>query len=204
MIAPLVIAVVYWFANQNSLSPIFANLIAVLVPVDLLVVLGLMVFGFIDHYFDVYIITDRRIVDIVQNGFFKREISEVNLRQIQDVKAQVDGVFPTLLHFGDIHIQTAGEMPNFFFASIPHPYEVSKRILDLHEAYVKNAMGKNGEFEEDIYDERPIEIEAIRFPKTEKEMPKEASVELRPSKEEKFEGELDEEGELREGQEIDL
>lgn len=105
-------------------------------------ILALLMYGFVDFYLDVYIITDRRIVDIAQNGLFKREIAELNLRQIQDVNATVNGFASTLLHFGDVQIQTAAEMPNFIFRSIPHPYEVSKKILDLHEAYLQQLEEK--------------------------------------------------------------
>ena len=103
----------------------------------LLFIIGLLFYGFIDHYLDVYIITDERIVDIRQTGFFKREISELHLREVQDVSALVKGFIPTVFHFGDIYIQTAGEHENFTFYAVPHPYRVSKKIADLHENQIE-------------------------------------------------------------------
>jgi hypothetical protein len=86
---------------------------------------------------DIYIVTDQRIVDISQEGFFKRQISELHLHQVQDVNASVIGIWGTLLHFGDIHIQTAAERENFVFRSVPHSYTVAKQIITLHEAHME-------------------------------------------------------------------
>lgn len=202
MLIPFIAAAVFWLINQETLAPVFSNLLAAFGPAYLLTILGLMIYGFVDNYFDICIITDHRIVEITQNGFFKREISEVNLRQIQDVKAEVVGVFPTLLHFGDIHIQTAGETPNFSFFSLPHPYEISKKILDLHEAYVNDKMGEDGKID-DKFDKRPLKSTVQNIPGKEKNQSSGINTVSKPTKE-KHEEELDEEGELREGQEVDL
>jgi len=105
----------------------------VLAPGYALGVLALNLYGFVDYYLDIYIVTNERIVNIVQNGFFKREVSELHLHQVQDVNAAVKGIFPTMFHYGDILIQTAGEKENFIFKSIPHPYRVSRKIIDLLE-----------------------------------------------------------------------
>ena len=138
MSMPIIIGSYLWFNGTITLSPILESALILLVPTYLLSILGLLIYGFVDYYLDVYIVTDRRIVDISQNGLFKRNISELNLRQIQDVNATVQGFAATLLHFGDLYIQTASETPNFVFQSIPHPYEISKKILDLHEAYMQH------------------------------------------------------------------
>lgn len=103
----------------------------------LLFILALLLYGFVDYYLDVYILTDERIVDIKQTGFFKREISELHLREVQDVSAQVKGFFPTMFHYGNIFIQTAAERENFIFYAVHHPYRVSKKIADLHENQIE-------------------------------------------------------------------
>ncbi len=84
-----------------------------------------------DYYLDAWIITDKRIVDIVQSGLFKREVSECRLDRIQDVTARVKGLTPTIFDFGDVHIQTAGREKEFVFRQVPDPYGVKDLILDL-------------------------------------------------------------------------
>lgn len=84
-----------------------------------------------DYYLDAWIITDKRIVDIVQSGLFKREVSECRLDRIQDVTTRVEGLMPTIFDFGDVHIQTAGKEKEFVFRQVPDPYGVKDLILDL-------------------------------------------------------------------------
>lgn len=139
MLMPLVVLMVYysWYPDFFSTDNISAG-ITLAVSAYLLFILGLLLRGFVDYYLDVYIITDERIVDIKQIGFFKREISELHLREVQDVSARVNGFFPTVFHFGDVVIQTAGERENFVFNAVPHPYQVAKKIADLHEAQIEH------------------------------------------------------------------
>ncbi len=137
MSIPLFVLLGYWLLNTLVFTPLLTNMAILGSSAYFLFIIALMLFGFVDYYLDVYIVTNERIVDIVQNGFFKRAISELHLHQVQDVNAQVKGFFPTLMHYGDIYIQTAGEQENFIFKSVPNPYRISKIIVDLHEAAIE-------------------------------------------------------------------
>lgn len=88
-------------------------------------------FNFIDYYLDVWIVTNRRIINVEQEGFFARRISEHKLFRIQDVTSEVEGVFPTLLRFGSVYIQTAGTKRNFHFEQVPHPDRIKDTIIEL-------------------------------------------------------------------------
>ncbi|KKR21249.1 MAG: PASTA domain containing protein [Candidatus Moranbacteria bacterium GW2011_GWA2_39_41] len=87
----------------------------------------------IDYYFDVWIITSRRIVNIDQKGLFIRTISELEFDKIQDVTTEVKGIIPTFLNFGNVFVQTAGEKERFIFQQIPDPYAVKDLIMNLEE-----------------------------------------------------------------------
>lgn len=87
----------------------------------------------LDYYLDIYIVTDKRIVDVEQIGLFKRVIAEQKLFRVQDVTTEVKGILPTFLHYGNVSIQTAGTKERFLFKEVPHPYSVSKKILELVE-----------------------------------------------------------------------
>lgn len=138
MMIPLIILAVVFIRFPDVFSSELVNsLITLAGSAYLLFIIALLLYGFVDFYLDVYIITDERIVDIRQAGFFKRQIAELHLREVQDVSAAVDGFFATFFHYGDVHIQTAGERENFIFYSVPHPYRVAKKIADLHESQVE-------------------------------------------------------------------
>lgn len=86
---------------------------------------------FVDFYLDVWIITNDRIVNIEQQGLFARTVSELDLYKVQDVTSDVRGVIPTFFNFGNVYIQTAGNVERFVFRQIPHPHTVRQRIADL-------------------------------------------------------------------------
>lgn len=94
---------------------------------------------FTQYFLNMWILTDRRIVSIHQWGFFNRQVNSFLLSHIQDVTTTVTGFFPTLLHYGTVRAETAGESaPNFFMEGIPDPTgirdEIMKEISELHDA----------------------------------------------------------------------
>lgn len=135
---PVIILVFYWLANPETFAGELGNFVIIFASMYALAVLGLLLYGFVNYYLDVYIVTNKRIVDIKQNGFLRREIAELHLHQVQDVEAKVEGFFHTLMHFGDIFIQTAGERENFVFEDVPSPYTLAKEIVELHEAQIES------------------------------------------------------------------
>lgn len=94
----------------------------------------------IDYYFDVWIITNERIVNIEQKGLFARHVSELNLSRVQDVTATVEGIIPTVLNYGDVHIQTAGEENRFIFRQVPDPYRIKDTIMRLSKSAADDTL----------------------------------------------------------------
>lgn len=83
-----------------------------------------------DYYLDVWVVTDKRIIDLEQKGLFHRKSSVFRIERIQDVTVEIRGVIATFLHFGDIHVQTAGESQEFIMRGIAHPKHVRTVILE--------------------------------------------------------------------------
>ncbi len=90
--------------------------------------------SFIDYWLDVFILTEKRILDIEQKGLFNRTVSELRLYRTQDVTFEIKGFWHTMFDYGDIFVQTAGEVERFHFALVPHPNNVAKMILEWSEA----------------------------------------------------------------------
>lgn len=86
----------------------------------------------LDYYFDIWILTDQRIIDVEQVGLFSRVVSEVDLEKIQDVTSEVHGILSTIFGFGDIHVQTAAEEKRFAMKSVPHPVITRREIIKLY------------------------------------------------------------------------
>lgn len=87
----------------------------------------------LDYYLDAWIVTNERVINIEQRGFFTRKISELKLTKIQDVTSEIIGLIPTLFNYGNIHVQTAGEKEHFVFLQIPDPNYVKNVIVELQE-----------------------------------------------------------------------
>lgn len=92
----------------------------------------LFFFYWTDYYLDVWIITNKRIFDIEQKGVFRRDVSVTRLEQVQDVTVSIDGVFATFMHFGNIHIHTAGSEVDFIIRNAANPMFVKDTIMKAH------------------------------------------------------------------------
>jgi len=91
-----------------------------------------------NYYLDMWVITNFRIVDVEQHTLFKREISEYRIENVQDVTVHVTGIFPTLLHFGKIDVQTAGEQASCFVIDYAiSPNQIKNTIMQLKHDVAK-------------------------------------------------------------------
>lgn len=104
-----------------------------------------LIFFFIwtDYYLDVWIITNHRIIDIEQKGFFKRTASSFRLDRIQNITIEVNGFVATMLGYGNIHVETAGESKGFTIPNALHPEDVKQLILSESNRAIKerNSLG---------------------------------------------------------------
>lgn len=88
---------------------------------------------FLDYWLDMWIVTNRRIINIEQRGLFSRTTSELRLYRVQDVTAEVTGFMHSMLNYGMVYVQTAGEKEYFAFEDVKHPNHIAKTILELAE-----------------------------------------------------------------------
>ncbi|MCX7778930.1 MAG: PH domain-containing protein [Patescibacteria group bacterium] len=95
--------------------------------------------AWIDYYFDLWVVTNKQIIDVEQAGLFSRTLSKQPLIRVQDIMAESKGFFPTLFRFGNVYIQTAGAKERFIFRDIKNPYEVSQKINKL----VRESLGSS-------------------------------------------------------------
>ena len=89
-----------------------------------------------DYYLDLWIVTDRRVIDIEQKGFFHREVTSFSFRQIQDITVETRGIIQTFFKFGTLHIQTAGHDRDILINSAENPEEVRTLVLNTQEKLV--------------------------------------------------------------------
>ncbi|OGD83710.1 hypothetical protein A2165_00485 [Candidatus Curtissbacteria bacterium RBG_13_40_7] len=91
---------------------------------------GYAFYKFLFWYFNVYILTNERVVDIDFKGLLHKETSYAKLNQIQDVSPKIIGFFGTFFHYGNVYVQTAAEKPEFEFHNVARPDMVAQEILE--------------------------------------------------------------------------
>jgi hypothetical protein len=132
----------YFFILSNYAwiltDTVFYPLLLILASAYYLFIMLFFFNSFIDYYLDVWIVTDQRIINIEQRGMFNREIAEHDLDKIQDVSGMQKGFFQTLFSYGDVHVQTAGEIQRFIFRQVDNPFDVVRRINKLIQAHEKD------------------------------------------------------------------
>lgn len=99
--------------------------------------------AWIDEEFDIFILTNERLIDITQVALFERSETSMPLEKIQDATSRVDGFLRTLLDYGDVEIQTAsGDATHIFIDQVPKPSAIAREIMeaaqDLQEGSKKS------------------------------------------------------------------
>ena len=86
---------------------------------------------FLYWYYNIFIITDERIVDIDFVSLMYRNVSEAKIDKIEDVTATTAGLFGGVFNYGNVTIQTAAEKREFEFSRVPEPNKVTKFLNEL-------------------------------------------------------------------------
>lgn len=86
---------------------------------------------FLSWFFNVYIISDEKIIDVDFISLVYREISQAKIDRIQDVTYKAGGLLKTMFDYGDIFVQTAAEAQTIEFESVPKPAQVVQVLSQL-------------------------------------------------------------------------
>ncbi|MFA5128401.1 MAG: PH domain-containing protein [Patescibacteria group bacterium] len=100
-----------------------------LFPILLGVIFALKIF--IVWYYNAFIITNRRVIDLDQRGFFERIVSEAALETIQDVSHRRKGIWQTIFRYGDVRIQIADTDTGLEIKNVRAPEVTQQLISDL-------------------------------------------------------------------------
>jgi hypothetical protein len=119
-VLPLDFPAVY---SSDQLSS-FCIKIALITPILVLLV---WVYRWIGWYYTVYIVTNRRIIEIKQKGLFDRKVEEWQLDAISNVNYHIGGLQAALFSFGDITARTY--IGDLVMKTIHKPAEVHEQLV---------------------------------------------------------------------------
>jgi hypothetical protein len=103
-------------------------------------VLGLVIFSyhFMLWYYTVYIVTDQRIRQVTQQGFFGTDVVELQLSKIQNISYNIPGFSGEVFGYGTLVIQTF--VGDLVIHKVEHPDKTYNRLQDA----VLKAIDKQG------------------------------------------------------------
>lgn len=106
--------------------------------------IGLLLFSyhFLMWFYTYYIVTDQRIRQITQHGFFGKDVVELRLSKIQNISYNIPGLTGELFKFGTIVIQTF--VGDLVIHKVEHPDEIYNKLQDAVSAVV----AEQGDYEE--------------------------------------------------------
>lgn len=90
-----------------------------------------MFISFISWFYNLGIVSQKRVIDIDYSDIVHRHISFTKLSLVEDVTYRQTGFIRSLFNFGDVFVQTAGTHPNFEFLSVPQPAKATRIIQEL-------------------------------------------------------------------------
>lgn len=117
-------------------SQTFARYTAIYVLFYYLMVSSYVFISFLHWFYNVFIISSERVVDIDYSDIVIHNIAITNLSHIEDIHYAQSGFIPTFFNYGNLFVQTAGTERNFEALAIPRPREATHII--------GNVLGKGG------------------------------------------------------------
>lgn len=134
-LGPFFVPTVLRFLNLD-LSTIPQTFAIVFLIINYLLVLIITFEGFLHWYFNVYIVTEKNIIDVDFHSLLFKNVDVAPLRNIEDTSSSMGGILNSIFHYGHVFIQTAGATKNIDFHSVPRPHYVADFILDeAHKIY---------------------------------------------------------------------
>lgn len=102
-----------------------------------LILWTLMFVRYVDFSLDQWILTNERLIDVDQKGFFNRQVSILHLDAVQDITSESKGLFQTIFNLGTLTVQTAATQREFIIRDIPNPekikYQISEQVEKMRE-----------------------------------------------------------------------
>ncbi|MEI7653412.1 MAG: hypothetical protein WCJ70_04040 [bacterium] len=86
-------------------------------------------YNFILWYYNLGLVTNKRIVDIDYFGISKRVTTEARIAKIADATAKVRGFFGQIFNYGEITVKTDGPIQNIEYDDVPDP-ELAVSIIN--------------------------------------------------------------------------
>lgn len=128
LLIPLVVTCIPFLIWQTNLE------LLILPIIGLILGMCLFAYHYIMWYFTVYIVTDQRLRQVTQRGFFGKDVVELRLSKIQNISYNIPGFSGEFLGYGTIVIQTF--VGDLVIHKVEHPDEIYNKLQDAVSATI--------------------------------------------------------------------
>lgn len=126
----------------------FKGITLITLIVAVLIIASYLGIRFFLYRNSLFILTNHRVINILQNSLFKRKVQEVELENIFNLQYKIEGMMHSLLNFGDLELTTVGNPEDSIsINNIENPHFIYEKISDAR----KNVVSKSEKIEQ-----RPI------------------------------------------------
>ncbi|MDP7454019.1 MAG: PH domain-containing protein [Candidatus Peribacteraceae bacterium] len=118
--------------------------------------------NFFDYYLDAWIITDKGIIDVAWHGWFHRQSTRVLYSDIQGVSYEIQGVFATVLRYGELSVEKISTGSSVTLTHVSNPRRIESLILGNMELYLHGKNLKDAKHVQELLGEmisREIQLE---------------------------------------------
>jgi len=133
LVLPVFFPLLNQFLESIILLELPGDLISSVLIIWYLLILAYTIEQFLHWYFNIYIVTNRHLVDINFVSLMYRDITEASLADVESARSRIQGVAGALFNFGNVTTETAAKAQAIEFLSIPKPDFVADRIQDLQQ-----------------------------------------------------------------------
>jgi len=119
------------FLRETFLSSVPFNFLVVSVIFYYLIVFSFAFVSFATWFYNISIVTNKRIVDVDFSDLIYHDVAVTKLRLVEDTNYTKIGFLHSLFNYGNVFVQTAGEQAHFDFLAIPKPEDAVNIIEDL-------------------------------------------------------------------------
>lgn len=135
----LSLSVIVFFVPEGTSANTYAAIAGGAGLALIIVLVFLLIYSYI-YRESRLVVTSSNLSQTMQLGLFNRKISKLSMASVEDVSAVQKGFFATVLNFGTLIVETAGEQQNFSFSYCPNPNHYAKEILAAREQFVNQDL----------------------------------------------------------------
>ena len=141
-VVPIIIYFVVGLFNQDLIELVSPKLYLLVLVSYYALILTMIIRSFIEWYFNVYLVTNERVIDFdVKVATTTTGSSELALENIEEVKEKSVGILQAIFNYGDVYIYSAAHKSEILFDDIPRPSFVQDKISDLSKLVKETKNG---------------------------------------------------------------